>query len=173
MEHKKCNTCGFVKPLGDFPLHKNMMDGHINKCKVCRSAYAKQYREGNIEYCKAYDTERNKTEHRKISRKKRLKERMEDPEFRNNLKTKRDIWEAKVSLKRWANSQWSDALRCGKVTRARECEKCGAKDDLHGHHEDYTKPLDVITLCRTCHGLRHREINELIRNGEDWSGKGF
>ena len=27
---------------------------------------------------------------------------------------------------------------------------------LHGHHEDYSQPLEVVWLCAPCHGLRHR-----------------
>jgi hypothetical protein len=31
------------------------------------------------------------------------------------------------------------------------CEDCGVKECLQMHHEDYTKPLEVITLCSRCH----------------------
>lgn len=37
-----------------------------------------------------------------------------------------------------------------------DCEDCGSKDSQK-HHEDYSKPLDVIWLCRPCHLNRHRE----------------
>lgn len=30
------------------------------------------------------------------------------------------------------------------------CERCGSKSD-HKHHEDYSKPLEVVWLCRRCH----------------------
>lgn len=35
------------------------------------------------------------------------------------------------------------------------CEDCGATDDLHRHHDDYSRPLDVRTLCRRCHSRAH------------------
>ena len=35
------------------------------------------------------------------------------------------------------------------------CENCGAKDKLQMHHPDYSKPLDVITLCIYCHAKVH------------------
>lgn len=41
------------------------------------------------------------------------------------------------------------------------CEGCGeAVDDpaeLHGHHHDYSMPLDVEWLCRGCHSAIHSE----------------
>ena len=33
------------------------------------------------------------------------------------------------------------------------CFKCGSTEHLERHHPDYSKPLEVITLCRNCHQL--------------------
>ncbi len=50
------------------------------------------------------------------------------------------------------------ATRQGKMKRAKDvqCEKCGKMAD-HRHHEDYSKPLDVVYLCRKCHVDLHVE----------------
>lgn len=44
-------------------------------------------------------------------------------------------------------------LRRGLLVKA-SCVDCGSPDSQM-HHEDYSKPLDVIWLCRPCHLLRH------------------
>lgn len=38
-----------------------------------------------------------------------------------------------------------------------KCSKCGSQDSLTRHHEDYAKPLEVVILCRSCHGKLHAE----------------
>lgn len=48
------------------------------------------------------------------------------------------------------------------------CEYCGETEGLHKHHEDYSKPLEVVTLCNDCHHKLHRGIislKEIIHNG--------
>jgi hypothetical protein len=36
------------------------------------------------------------------------------------------------------------------------CFVCGAK--AHAHHEDYSKPLDVVWLCDKHHKARHKQM---------------
>jgi ribosomal protein S27AE len=47
------------------------------------------------------------------------------------------------------------AIREGVLVR-QPCERCETAK-TEAHHEDYSRPLDVVWLCRKCHSLRHRE----------------
>src|SRR5690606_19200737 len=50
------------------------------------------------------------------------------------------------------------ALRRGEITRTRFCEICGGDNKGHSldaHHEDYSKPLKIKWLCRSCHRRLH------------------
>lgn len=59
-------------------------------------------------------------------------------------------------VKALARGKLKYAIKTGKVARG-VCERCGAQD-THGHHHDYSKPLDVIWLCAPCHGLEHQKL---------------
>lgn len=61
--------------------------------------------------------------------------------------------------KRIARSRLRDAVRYGKVHKPFHCERCGAETPKHlldGHHHDYSQPLAVEWLCRSCHGIEAR-----------------
>ncbi len=57
------------------------------------------------------------------------------------------------------------AIKNGDLVRPDRCSKCGHAPGLskagspmiHGHHDDYSKPLDVQWLCPKC----HREVTPL------------
>ena len=56
-----------------------------------------------------------------------------------------------------------EAVRKGILIRQR-CVICVARQDfnddkVHGHHEDYSKPMDVIWLCSFHHIKRHEQLN--------------
>ena len=47
-------------------------------------------------------------------------------------------------------------LRRGKIEK-KGCQNCGDKDSQM-HHEDYTKPLDVVWLCKEHHQGVHKGV---------------
>lgn len=42
------------------------------------------------------------------------------------------------------------------------CEECGSKENLVRHHPDYSKPLEVVTLCSTCHSQLHLGLKDKV-----------
>lgn len=55
----------------------------------------------------------------------------------------------------------NNALRSGAIIRSKYCEGCFIEDSVQGHHYDYSKPQNVIWLCRKCHQiLRNIEYRE-------------
>lgn len=73
-----------------------------------------------------------------------------------NHKGKRE-WDARNKLRRRAHKKIEYALVSGKMER-QCCERCGASSNVQAHHDDYSKPLDVMWLCPTHHGERHKEL---------------
>ena len=47
------------------------------------------------------------------------------------------------------------AVRYGKIKK-QNCQECGSPN-TDGHHDDYSRPLEVRWLCRNCHMKLHRK----------------
>lgn len=47
------------------------------------------------------------------------------------------------------------AVKKGLIPRL-PCKDCG-HEPAQMHHEDYSRPLEVVWLCRSCHTLRHQD----------------
>lgn len=149
---KKCFKCEEIKPLSEFYEHAAMADGRLNKCKACTRKDATATRSARLSYYQDYDRRRGRTEERKAVNRERARRRLKaDPGWatmttRNEREKHPDKYRARTKL--------SNAIRDGKVVR-QPCEVCG---DLkaHGHHHDYSKPLDVKWLCPKHHGEAHR-----------------
>lgn len=69
----------------------------------------------------------------------------------------------KLDLKRLqekAHSLAHKAMLKGELQRPNTCSDCGyLAFKIYGHHEDYTKPLDVEWLCSECHSQRKNIVD--------------
>lgn len=153
MGERACNVCKVAKPESDF------YSGVLSRCKECHKAAVKKNRAENVEYYRAFDRARAWLPDRVLARNETRKRRQSDPELRARDLGRRNAWASKHAIKRHAHNAVSNAIRDGKLA-PQPCERCGDAIGVQAHHEDYTKPLDVNWLCPSCHGLRHREINE-------------
>jgi len=139
---KPCIKCSAIKPLDAYYRHSMMRDGHLNKCIDCVKADMRTSRTARIEYYKAYDRQRAKDPKRVAAR---VAYNQKNPRPRPELDPQ----------KKAARTALSNAIRDGKIIKPPECQICAVSDDVHGHHEDYSLPLDVIWVCTGCHALIH------------------
>jgi hypothetical protein len=152
---KKCNSCGIVKNLEDFYVHKKMADGHLNKCKDCVKTRVMKHRELNLEDIHKYDRVRGRTDSRKKKVRANYKNKYGiDPEWTQARKRDKEKWLAANRDKRSAHIKVGNAIRDGKLSR-QQCEKCGKRAEAH--HDDYSKPLEVRWLCKPHHLELHRK----------------
>lgn len=135
---KVCFKCKEGKDLSEFYVHKRMADGHLNKCKDCtkKDAAARYADPVTRERIREYDAMRTKTPHRKSKMYEYTKnKRAKNPE--------------KARAYRMVNHH----IKAGNLTR-NPCEVCG-DPKTEGHHDDYSKPLDIRWLCFVHHRQAH------------------
>lgn len=132
---KTCFKCGVEKPIEDFYTHSEMADGHLGKCKDCTKLDMRIDRHTKPRV-REYDRERSKLPHRVA--------------LRNHIA---DRWASENPERKKAIVAANNAVRSGKLQRPTLCEGCGLPKRLQKHHHDYTKPLAVVWLCKTCHAI--------------------
>ena len=160
MDCKTCFKCGVSKPLHDFYKNKGMADGRVNKCKECNKIDVKKNYRKNIDHYKEYDRGRAMLPHRVEARKAYQK----TDAGKESKKKAVSKWRKNNPIKKSASIMVNNAVRDGRLIKLDECESCGSKNRIHGHHCDYSKPLEVMWLCPKCHNDWHR------KNGEGKNG---
>jgi len=126
----KCSKCKnyFNRDEVIIYVYKISKDGRKVDYYNCNSC--------NTERCKNYrKTEGGKQVYREIMRRQYLK----NPQ------------------KIIARSKLHYHLRVGNIIRPSECSKCEKECIPDGHHEDHSKALEVIWLCRQCHARHHKK----------------
>ena len=135
---KTCFKCKTEKERSEFYKHSQMGDGLLGKCKDCTK---KDSHERHL--VKLQDPE--------WAIKERKRQREKEERRRRAGKVKK--YKQANSKRPKANIDLSNAVRTGKIQR-KPCQVCG-KEKAQGHHEDYSKSLDVVWLCTRHHADRH------------------
>lgn len=86
--------------------------------------------------------------------KRKNTDKLKDRSKRNYLR-----YVAKNPEKAKAHQLLNHAVKQGNIKK-QPCEKCGATYRIHGHHDDYSKPLDVVWLCAKHHIERHQQLKK-------------
>jgi hypothetical protein len=136
---KTCRKCGQEKNVEEFYVHQRMTDGRLNMCKECVKCRVKDHRTNNVESIREYDRNRSKTEKR-----------------RKHISLTSKLWRKNNPDKLRAHSMVGYAIAKKKIIKGK-CQVCGKDGIIHGHHDDYTKPIDVRWLCPVCHSATHRK----------------
>lgn len=135
---KTCNKCKKAKCDSLFYKDSGKTDGKKSICKVCCSITSKAHRENNPEAYRGNKVKYYSTETGKLNKKKSLNK-----------------WRRNNPEKRKAHDAVAYSLKTKKLEKE-PCSKCGSKT-VHAHHEDYSKPLEVVWLCHKHHMEIHNK----------------
>ena len=131
---KTCFKCNNHLPLSEFYKHKQMADGHLNKCKSCAKKDVANHREENLDKIREYDRMRYRRD-----------------EYRQEQL--RNLYKSMSPTKRKVHYLVSNAIRDGRLERPDGCWHCGTICTPEAHHAyyDVERFKDVTWLCRSCH----------------------
>ena len=151
---KTCTKCKLEKSRTEFYRGKSYSDGLQYVCKKCQKKTVQRWRKNNPERT------------RKVGRlsKRRQRER-EGPDetcrkwnewYANNAEHRRGYQaERRDTEKEKAQHAIYSEMRAGRLIRPDNCSRCDEERKVIAHHEDYSKPLEVQWLCRSCHSFVH------------------
>lgn len=147
---RTCKACHENKLESQYYTSKNRKDGLFPECKACiikrTKAHAERYKLNPAWVAK----ERKRNRERQKLHRKAVSAACQ----RKYSKA----WLAKNPDKRRAHQTANNALRSGKLKRRTSCEICGQSGiNPDKHHPDYSKPLEVLWVCRPCHGKLTRK----------------
>ena len=144
MDGKICTKCGEMREWEDFRDRKGVLDGKRSWCKKCEVEYKRLHRS---------------TKQGQISRleENRRYRRTKNGRIVNARAHKKYI--KKYPEKKRARGTLNMAIASGSLVRSSCCESCGSEYKLEGHHFDYKRQRDVRWLCKKCHGLLHKWID--------------
>ncbi len=148
---KTCLMCKVEKSLDDFYPHQSTRDGRDTYCKLCTKERNKR------KYDRVMQDPKLRAVRRAQTRITNAKWRKANPQKNHASERAYQDREPEKMHARWS---LRGAVRRGNLVKPKVCSCCRQPtlaNDLHGHHADYGKPLDVEWLCRECHGDRTRK----------------
>ena len=165
------------------PICKEEKD-RLNSRNMCKKCYSKKYYEENRDYFKEHE-KKYREENKEVIREYKKKWREENKDYvkekdkkwreenrdylkeyekkyreenRDYIKEYSKIYSKYNSEKIKAHNIIKYAIQTGKIIKPTICEHCKKEfpiKDIDGHHPDYSKPLEVIWLCKSCHKILH------------------
>ena len=137
---KQCKGCAKDLDLEAFYKHSRMTDGHLSFCRECVKERVRSHRMLNIERINEYDRQRSSNPERKAQLRALADRHYADP------------------VRAKATRATSNAIRDGRLIRPESCSACKKSCKPEAHHDDYSNPLSVRWLCRSCHCKHHQKV---------------
>lgn len=139
-DRKQCSRCGQAKGVISFTRNRSQPDGLENWCRDCRNTAERGRYHGSLDAARSAGREKQRRlrrngDYRPVKRARRWKN--------VGLSRERERIYALVAR----------AVKCGKIAK-RPCETCG-DPKVKAHHDDYSRPLDVMWLCEIHHRAVH------------------
>lgn len=147
-----CKICGASSETAEFYA------GVRGRCKECHKAEVRKNRAERAQQYKEYEKMRFKRDPQRAEMNKAWAKTPEGKASHAASVARRNRLNPE---KRAANVLVGNAVRDGRLFKPAECSRCGLvprRRDLHAHHHDYAKPLDVEWICVKCHGVEHHGI---------------
>lgn len=146
---KICCTCKESLPGSAFYYRASTSDGCSSSCSNCERNYARKRLQENPKI---------RARVREQARKRHI-----TPEGMESYRISSAKYTMKHRAKKNAHRRLGYAIRTGKLSKPTECSKCGDVGRIEGHHEDYSKALDVTWLCISCHRAVHMTERDQAR----------
>lgn len=124
-----------------------------SKCKDCVRAAVKANRAEKVDYYKEFDRQRGSLPHRVEAR----REYQKTEAYRDSHRKSVAKQLAEHPERRSARVAVGNAVRDGRLEK-QPCFTCGSSK-VEAHHADYSRPLDVVWLCRTHHRAAHNLVS--------------
>jgi len=139
---KNCSACQKRLPVSEFTKNSASEDLLSSRCRSC--AREDRIKKG-LQKPEGWERKtKNMSEYQKAWHKK-------NPSYRTE---RSKTWLSRNPERRKVRDAVKYALRTGKLQKL-PCGVCGELE-VEGHHSDYSRPLDVIWLCKE----HHREIHK-------------
>ncbi len=153
---RRCCICKQTKPLEAFTKSKRAPRGHSYRCRVCCAQRVTRRRASDSDFREKLRTAERARRATPIAKKK--------------MAIQRRKYDAGNPKKRRVYERVKEAVRLGSLVRG-ACEVCGFLR-VHGHHDDYNKPLIVRWLCPAHHAKWHAENGEGANPKDDGATHG-
>ncbi len=136
----KCGSCLIEKEDKCFYKDASRSNGLSCHCKDCIREQQRKSREADPEAARR----KNRLRYHRVKL---------TPQYRIRITRKQKLRRAVHPDKYKARRKVMHEIEMGRMVRG-VCA-CGSTENIQAHHEDYSKPMEVVWMCAVCHRKHH------------------